>query len=322
MERKALKIDVNAVKDMLNTHKIDGRIFDEKNANQHQAKGELANLFAILKNWLFVVYAVIVGLTELKQQEPNTKQFESQIIDFFLQNPIGADELTEMPQNELADRMTDSCVVPILKLVQIVVAEKKDPKINQKCGKWQENGDQIVRFFRENPDVDGEAFSSMTAKQNVTFQKRVADHCGINKLKPLAKAMRVAVLAKMEETSFMIRDLGDKLLETMKERMTKVVDFKFMAKTLGVESKVLSRPLNVYKKHPDRLIGDLIDVICNEDLQKMDIWNKLGVGITDHKKRAIFRSTLWTLQMYRFERCQFGQNERGHHHAERTQDRY
>ena len=301
--RKGLKIDIVAQKKVMNSNKIDGRIFDETDTKRYKEKGDFTKLFeaipdcdaqhvgelyGALKDWLFIFYVAMDGLRELKQ-------FEEPVIDFFLQNPMDIESLSNLPESEFADRMVkhwvskqDEEATPLVDVVEVVIQQLKGTK---KAEIWQKYGEQIIGFFRENAHIDGYALESMSRKDLGTQLMARCD--GNKKIKGRAGQLQKKCVLKMKEKSNPVRELSVKLLQLMKERMVKVVDFVSMAQTVGVEAAVLSGPLNVYKRHPDRLIDDLIDVICNEAVEhceKILIWNKFKME--NHKKRAIFRTVL------------------------------
>ena len=311
IERKGLKIDVVALKKMINSKNIDGRIFDETNTRRYIEKNDFMKLFEtvrdcdvqhsgelynVLKDWLFIVYSVMMGLSEMeingqsKTTSENARNFEMEFIDFFLQNPMGIDALTNMSSGDFADRMLEYHSskpkeedISTVDLVRSVLDKLKDTK-----SEWNQYEDQIIDFFRENSDIDWLKLSTMTTKE---FRHRLVEHCGgAKKLKVMASTLKRSLIEKMKEKDNTARELSGELLKLVKERMEKVVDFVSMAKSIEMEVMSLSKPLNVYKRHPDRLIGDLIDVICNEDTQKMDIWNKFKME--NHRKRAMFRTVL------------------------------
>ena len=60
--------------------------------------------------------------------------------------------------------------------------------------KLQQFEDQIIAFFSENPDIDGDKLSAMKRKG---FGKRVAEHCDTKKVKGVAGALFQKIVEKI-----------------------------------------------------------------------------------------------------------------------------
>ena len=233
-------------------------------------------------------------IDDLKDSESfdSWKQYGVLIIDFIgPHSDIEVDALfSMMPQIDFVYRIVNHCcpkeeekAISMVDLVKVAVDELKDAKPD-----WKQYEDQIISFFRANSDIDAHALRSIS---NSDFGKLMVEHCGGNKkMKGKSAKIKKKCLEKIDEKKNTVLNISAKLFNLIKERMTKVVDFVSMAKTVGMEAIALSVPLNVYKRHRDRLIGDLIDVVCNEDAEKLYIWNKFKME--NHKKRAIFRTVL------------------------------
>ena len=207
--RKGLKIDMNALKKEMETHKIDGRIFDEANSKYYRQKSDFLTLFgrvrgcrqqdvgelySALKDWLFVVYAVMLGLREIRSDtesesnqqciSENARKFDGKIIGKLLENPIGIDIL----QNDFEDRLVEHCgykmerknetkenepghaIAPMVALVKFVIDELK-----KNDGDWVHWEEPIIDFFRKNPDIEGVTVSSTNNKD---LGIRMHQHCG------------------------------------------------------------------------------------------------------------------------------------------------
>ena len=71
----------------------------------------------------------------------------------------------------------------------------------------------------------------------------------------------------------------------------KMVDFTAMAQSVGVDEAVLREGLSEYEQNRDRLIGNLIDVVYDEDVHDVPIWKTLKVD--EDQTRDIFRQILY-----------------------------
>ena len=100
-----------------------------------------------------------------------------------------------------------------------------------------------------------------------------------------------AILSLRTQRKIFLRLIQDRLQAKLSEfKKGTIVDFSAMSETIQMSETLLKDGLKEYQLDGDRLIGDLIDVVYDEDDEKMPIWSKLN--LEDERKREVFRDLL------------------------------